>query len=92
MQSFQLFRILGLIDKMNWTDQDKCQRIDTGLKDVDEVGGDDANATQLGIDGGHEDAEHPSPIQVLQRCNEPRFFLLPLQCLARLNVRQQLAD
>ena len=69
---------LRLIDKMTWTDQDQCQRIDTGLKDVDEVGGDDANATQLGIDGGHEDAEHPSPIQVLQRCNEPRFFLLPL--------------
>ena len=61
---------------MNRTDQDKCQRIDTGLKDVDEVGGDDANAAQLRVDGRHEDAEHPSPIQVPQHCNKPRFFLL----------------
>ena len=50
------------------TDQDKCQGIDTVLKDVDEVGGDDANAAQLGIDGGHEDAEHSSSVQLLQSC------------------------
>ena len=53
---------------INSTDQDKCQGIDTVLKDVDEVGGDDANAAQLGIDGGHEDAEHSSSVQLLQSC------------------------
>ena len=61
---------------MTWTDQDKCQRIDTGLKDVDEVGGDDANATQLGIDGRHEDAQHPPSIQISQGRHQTRLFLL----------------
>ena len=65
-------------NKINWTYQDECQRIDTGLKDVDEVGADDANARQLAKDGRHEDAEHSSSIQVLQRCKETWFFLLPL--------------
>ena len=74
-RSFQLFEQRRLLD---WTHQDKCQWINTGLKDVDEVSSDDADPTQLGVDGCHEDTEHPSLVQVLQCGNKARFFLLPL--------------
>ena len=54
------------MNKIDCTHQDKCQGIDSGLKDVNKVGSDDANATQLGVDGRHEDAEPPPSVQLLQ--------------------------
>ena len=57
---------LASMNKIDCTHQDKCQGIDSGLKDVNEVSSDDANATQLGVDGRHEDAEHPPSVQLLQ--------------------------
>ena len=67
--NFRFFQLFNKDFIWHWTHQDKCQWINTGLKDVDEVSSDDANAAQLGVDGRHEDAEHPSSVQVLQRGN-----------------------